>query len=92
MSNIKTQTLSHYSTVDHEEHLKELCSKFARLVRNLGFPNGKGTVRHQFEVDFAYAQHEVTQCPPYLRAKMLDKLSNVIANLVAFQNTLKTAD
>lgn len=79
---IKSQAAPIATQIDHEAHLKELCAKFARLVRNLGFNNAKGTVRHQFEVDFAYAVREVSDCPNYLRAKMLDKVSNIIANLI----------
>jgi hypothetical protein len=79
---IKNTAATIATQIDHEAQLKELQAKFARLVRNLGFNNAKGTVRHQFEVDFAYAVREVVDGPNYLRAKMLDKVSNIIANLI----------
>lgn len=72
-----------------ESMLKELNDKFARLVRQLGTSNKKGSHRYDFEVEFAYAFNELAMAPLYIQGKMYDKASAVITSLVNF---IKTRD
>lgn len=45
-------------------------------------PNGFGTERHRFEVEMAYVQDEFTRGPVYLRPKLIDRMSQIIANVI----------
>ena len=67
-----------------ERHLEELNDRFRRFIKMLGDNNSKGTDRYDFEVDFAYATHELRMCPTYMQGKMFDKASSVVNNLVNY--------
>ena len=72
------------ATFNVDNHLKDLTDKFNRLVRSLGDRNKKGTDRYRFEVEFAYALNEVTNCPVYMQGKMFDKAAAVVNSLISF--------
>ena len=65
-----------------EAQVKEVNSKFARLIRSLGHDNTKGSERHRFEVDFAYALHEITMAPIYMQQKFVDRANLIVADLI----------
>lgn len=72
-----------------EFNVDSLNEKFKTLIRGLGINNRKGTLRYQFEVDFAYALNELDSCPAYLKGKMYDKASNILSSLIT---TLRNKD
>lgn len=67
---------------NYDTHVKELNERFGRLVKQLKSDNKRGTVRHKFEVDFAYALHELKNCPTYLQGKRFDQASAIVSNLI----------
>lgn len=75
-----------------ESHLKEINERFARLIKNLGANNKKGSTRYQFEVDFSYAINEVSKSPSYMQGKMFDKASLVVNNLINQLKVQREAD
>ena len=68
---------------NYETHSKELSDRFARLIKQLGPINKKGTARYTFEVDFMHALNEIKTCPSYIQGKMFDRASGIISALVA---------
>lgn len=72
----------------YDEHVKELKEKFSRLIRKLGRENARGTKRHEFEVNFAYALHELELGPAYLRGKLFEQANDVANALVVHVKTL----
>lgn len=76
-------------TFSYDEHVKELKEKFARLIRKLGAKNTAGSKRHEFEVNFAYALHELEMGPLYLRGKLFEQANDVTNALVTHAKTLK---
>jgi len=77
-----------------EIHIKELNERFARLIKQLG-PNNKAyrkqndlyvrdTARAQFEIDFAWALHEITLGPSYLQGKNFDAATSVVNGLINY--------
>lgn len=88
----KTSTQSPTPSFNYEVHVKELNERFARLIKQLG-PNNraykkqngvyvKDSARAQFEIDFAYAVHEIQVGPTYLQGKMFDNASSVVNGLI----------
>lgn len=65
-----------------ETQTKEVNDKFRLLVRNLGANNTKGTVRYQYEVDFAHAINEIRWAPSYIVQKYVDKANLIVSNLI----------
>ena len=70
------------ASFNYETHVKELNERFARLVKQLGPNNKKGTVRYKYEVEFSHALNEIATCPKYLQGKMFDQASGVVNNLI----------
>jgi hypothetical protein len=64
-------------------HVKELNDRFGRLIKNLGINNRKGSDRYAFEVDFAYALHDIKMGPSYMQGKMFDKAAGIVNSLIA---------
>jgi hypothetical protein len=71
---------------NYDVHIKELNERFVRLVKQLGPNNKAGTTRHEFEVEFAYAIHELKVCPIYMQGKRFEHATALIGNL---QKTLQ---
>ena len=83
-------------TFNYDVHVKDLNERFARLIKQLGSNNrsvkdgktkdGKWlylkSLRYKFETDFAYALHEISQCPKYLQGKMFDNASSIVNELI----------
>jgi hypothetical protein len=69
---------------NYEAHVTELKERFARLIKQLGANNKKGSDRYQFEVDFSYAMYDVETAPPYLQGKMFDQASSVVSALINY--------
>jgi len=72
-----------------EVHVKELSERFARLIKNFGERNKKGTDRYQFEVDFAYALNEIHHCPNYMKGKMFDRAASIVNGMIGRLKTLQ---
>lgn len=84
------------ATTFNHDNVKELSERFARLIKQLGSNNrrtkegktkdGKDiyvkSLRYKFEVDFAYALHEIVSCPRYLQGKMFDNASGIVNDLI----------
>ena len=80
----------------NDAHVTELCNRFNRLIKTLGYNNqrqysmedncfvGEGSERYKFEVDFAYAIHELQVGPFYLKGKLFDDANAIVNDLVAF--------
>lgn len=69
--------------VNYEPMVNDLSRKFGSLIRQLGWNNSKGTTRHAFEVDFAYAIHEFKTSPRYIEWKGFEAISSIVSELSA---------
>lgn len=67
---------------NYEVHVPEVVERFGRLIQKLGPSNKRGTQRHDFEVDFAHALHELQMSPPYLQGSMFNQATSVVNALV----------
>lgn len=76
-------------TFNADTHVKELNERFARLVKNLGVSNKKGTDRYKFEVNFAYALNEILICPKYMQGKMFDVAAGIVSQLINHLKVIK---
>lgn len=74
---------------NYDVHVKELNERFARLVKQLGPNNKKGSERYGYEVSFAHALNEISSCPKYLQGKMFDQASVIVNNVI---NHLKSLE
>lgn len=86
---------------NYDTHVKELTERFGRLIKQLG-PNNKkdwsakpepvASVRYEFEVDFAYALHDLKVAPLYLQGKIFDQASGIVSVLISHLKQQKGGD
>jgi hypothetical protein len=73
------------SQQNQPDALVTLKEKFDRMLQRLGPRHERGTMRHQFEMDFCYITRELDDCPGYLYPKLLEQgneLYNKLAGVV----------
>lgn len=80
---VKNNTITTPTSFNYDTHVKELNERFGKLVRQLGVNTAVGSVRRNFEVDFAYALREIQLSPPYLQGKMFDRASSIVSALIS---------
>lgn len=77
----KHQSNHNTPAFNYDSHVKELNERFARLIKQLGTNNKAGTTRHEYEVEFSYALHELKNCPQYLQGKRFDQATAIVQAL-----------
>ena len=55
-------------------------------------PNGMGTERYRLEVEMSHVQDEFMRGPIYLRPKLIDRMSQIIANVINKLKELRESD
>ncbi len=61
--------------------VQEINNEFKNRTKALGYDNTKGTLRHKYEVDFAYALNDIRWAPIYIAQKFVDRLESIVVNL-----------